>query len=1000
MKSPLPIVLAAVLWASPYALSAQDGPDAFAQSDQAQQRSRPPLPTAPATDIPSAPPGAFRTAPWHSETSDVTPDGGTVYGRLANGMRYAIRHNDTPKDQVAVRLRIDFGSAAEADDERGLAHFIEHMAFNGTTNVAEGEMVKRLERLGLAFGAHTNASTGYTATTYTLTLPQPSEPLLDEALFLMRETARELLFEPAAVDAERGVVLEEMRVRENYARQSGRARDAFLMPDTYVATRYPIGTAEVIAEAPAARMKALYDRYYVPDRAAMVIVGPVDIADIEAKLVAHFADWRGTGAGLPALDRCAVDPSRPADAAIFSHPEITENIGITQYWPFARRADSIETRRERTLENIVVRLIGRRIQRASRAADAPFLSASVGWQDNICDMARATRVNLVAKDGQWRSALVAVEQLVRQAALHGFTQAERDEQTRNIMAALENSVRGRDTVSTGVYAARLLGAADDDSGVVTTPETDLALWRDIDDWLTLDRINAHVARWYGTLDRPLVFVTGKDVPNERVAELTAAVAESRAVELAPPVARDTAEFAYRDIGPAGAVVSDTIIGDLGIRTLVFDNGVRLNLKSTSFEDNRVRWSVIIDGGSATFAPDEALFGALLSSAFLRGGLVAHDYDSLQSLMAGTTVSPSFYDRSATLASSGSVAPGDLALQLQLVAAYLTAPGYRAEAIAAFRRPLAERYSRLHATPTGALGVELTKILFGDDPRFDFPDREAMEALDFPRLRQLLSPSLAGGAIEIGLVGDFDEEEAIAAVASTLGALPSRAERFTGRDRVEPRGWGVPPGRFTIAHRGEPDQLAWTRIWPTTDDSDLKLTLAMNLLADIFSIRLTEDLREEIGASYSGRAFSSMSNLYHDWGQFAVQTSGDVDRADEIEAVVGRIASELAGSAVEADLFQRAREPILKAYETRLTRNATWTGLVDEAQSRPRTLDRFRQSEALYRALTPADIQAAAARFLRPDTAYTARSVPADHPLAASAVNTADISSAPAALEKP
>ena len=181
-----------------------------------------------------APAGAERTVAWNAETSDLEPDGSVIYGKLANGLRYAIRPNQRPQSQVVVRMALDFGSAVEADDEQGLAHFIEHMAFNGTTNVPEGEMVKMLERLGLSFGADTNASTGYTQTQYKLDLPKAEPALIERALFLMRETASEVQFNPQAVDRERGIVIAEMRERENFGFQSARAANNLFFPGTFL----------------------------------------------------------------------------------------------------------------------------------------------------------------------------------------------------------------------------------------------------------------------------------------------------------------------------------------------------------------------------------------------------------------------------------------------------------------------------------------------------------------------------------------------------------------------------------------------------------------------------------------------------------------------------------------------------------------------------------------------------------------------------------------------
>ncbi|MFN3748054.1 MAG: M16 family metallopeptidase, partial [Sphingorhabdus sp.] len=272
----------------------------------------------PAAASPAPPAGATRTAPWNSETTELEADSRIIYGRLPNGLRYAIRRNERPENQVLVRLAFEFGSAAEAEDEQGLAHFIEHMAFNGSANVPEGEMVRMLERLGLSFGADTNASTGFVRTQYKLDLPKADPALIERALFLMRETASEVSFNPSAVERERGVVIAEMRDRENFSFQRNRAASELLYPDSFFSTRYPIGKLDVLQNASAEKMRSLYRKWYVPDRARLVIVGPVDPAAVEREIVRKFSDWQGSGAALGEIDRCGFDIERPAKAAFFS----------------------------------------------------------------------------------------------------------------------------------------------------------------------------------------------------------------------------------------------------------------------------------------------------------------------------------------------------------------------------------------------------------------------------------------------------------------------------------------------------------------------------------------------------------------------------------------------------------------------------------------------------------------------------------------------------------
>ena len=243
-----------------------------------------------------APASAQAANPWAHQGSDIAPDPAVKFGVLPNGMRYALMHNALPSGAVSIRLSVAFGSLYEADDEQGLAHFIEHMAFNGSRNVPEGEMVKILERLGLAFGADTNASTGQDFTTYSLELPNASDALVDESLLLLRETASELTFDAGAIDRERGVVLSEWRRGDNFQRRRNVQEMQFLLPGARAVERMPIGKAEVLETARREQLVSLYDRYYRPERATLVIVGDFDVAVMEAKVRAKFGDWAGRGA--------------------------------------------------------------------------------------------------------------------------------------------------------------------------------------------------------------------------------------------------------------------------------------------------------------------------------------------------------------------------------------------------------------------------------------------------------------------------------------------------------------------------------------------------------------------------------------------------------------------------------------------------------------------------------------------------------------------------------
>ena len=922
----------------------------------------------------AAPPsGVERTAPWNSDKSDLPADTSIIYGRLSNGLRYAIRPNNRPQNQVLVRMAFDFGSAAEAEDEQGLAHFIEHMAFNGTTNVPEGEMVKMLERLGLAFGADTNASTGYTMTDYRLDLPKSDPALIERALFLMRETASEIVFDPAAVDRERGVVVAEMRQRENYQYQRTRAQQELFYPGSFYSTRYPIGKKEVLETAPAERLKALYRKYYTPDRARIVVVGPVDPVAIEREIARKFGDWKGSSAALGEIDRCSFDNSRGGVAGLFVHPEINETVTVEQILPDKPRPDTFDTNLLSFKMNVAELIIQDRLARKSRKEDIPYLGGGTIFSAGFCDQHARVGMSVVGKDGAWSQLLPVVEQMVRQATEYGFTDQEVAEQLKQMDASVENNLKSEPTRNSGLYANVL--SRMDDREVLSSGQQALLMWKQMRPFLTAEAVSTEFSKWFGQLNDPMIFLSSRKGEGLNEAALATAFAESRTDAVVPPLPRETQIWAYTDFGPAAEVVEDKRIADLGIRTIRFSNGVMLNLKKTDFEADRIRWSVRIDGGSLQFPKDKQHLISFMAGAYSSGGLGKHDQDDLRALLAGTTVQGGVYVADELFGGNGNVVPKDLELQMQLVTAFLTDPGKREEAVRLFRRGIPESYARLGATPQSALSIAIGKIMNGNDPRFMVADQAAVSAADFAELDGTLGDSLKANRLEIGLTGALDEDAAIAIVAKTFGALPQRKAEAQDYSEARKTTWSGATGNHDVTHRGEANQLSWRRVWTTTDDSDDRLQDAMDIFAKIVQIRLLDELREKLGATYGASARSDMSSTYPGRGTFSVSTEGDPKDLAAIEAAVDAVITELLTSSVSADLFERARKPTLEAYADWKKQNGTWARLTGEAQSDPRKLELFRNSEEQFRSITPDEVWNASKQLLEGKANYTFRVLP-------------------------
>ncbi len=896
---------------------------------------------------------------WPFENSDLPVDPSFTFGRLDNGMRYILRQNATPEGTALVRMRIDSGSLDETDEERGLSHYLEHMAFNGSTNIPEGEMIKLLEREGLAFGADTNASTGFSAITYVLNLPRNDEELLDTALMLMRETASELTIAEDAVERERGVILAERRDRRGFQQRAQEDSFDFIAPGARFAERLPIGALEVLENTTAAQLRALYERTYTPENTVLVIVGDYPVEVMEAAIRARFADWQGGAAPQDPVTG-PVDITREGETDIYLDPALSESVSISAMGEWLDRPDTIANRQTALLRTIGYGIISRRMTRLARGEDAPFRGAGFGT-GNVFEDARSTGLSIASVDGEWRRGVLAAVRELNQALTFGFTDAEVNEQIQNIRTGNENAVGGYDTRSNAQFVGAALSLVSDDR-IPTHPETALARFETLVPSITpesvLEALLAHVV----PLENPLIRFTGRTAPEGGEEALRAAFAEGMALAIAPPEETGAVEFAYTDFGEPGQIASDTRDDRLDMRFITFANGVRLTLKHTDTREDRVLYRMRVDGGRLMNTREDPLRTYLVAS-LTAGGLGQHSVDDLQSVLAGRSVGLSVSNSADGINFNGGTTPRDLELQMQLLAAGLTDPGYRAEGIAQFRRGIDNFYETLRATPGRAYSNAAGAILSDNDPRFSLSSKEDFYALDYDKLEAAIGDRLENGAIELAIVGDIDEEATITAVASTIGALPRREADFRPRSEARSRTFTQMRGEQILRHEGEADQALVRLVWPTDDDDDFAEEMQVSLLARVVRLELTDRLREELGQAYSPSASSSMSRIYPDYGTFTISTSVDVAEVEAARAAIVQMIEDLRTTPVSEDTLQRARQPLLEAFENALKSPAGWMSLADRAQSEADRLQRWFDGPDAIRSVTPEEVQAAAQKFL-------------------------------------
>ncbi len=901
---------------------------------------------------------------WYFEKSDLEVDPGYTFGVLENGMRYVLRENATPAGTALVRMRIGSGSLAETDTERGLSHYLEHMAFNGSKGIPEGEMVALLEREGLAFGADTNASTGYNAITYMLNLPRNEEDLLDTALMLMRETASELTIAEDAVERERGVVLSERRDRRNFAQKAREDSLAFTAPGARFLDRLPIGTLEALEGATSAQLRSLYERTYTPSNTVLVIVGDFPVEVMEAAIQKRFADWAAAAAPEEPVAG-PIDVTRRGETDIYLDPALSESVSISALGSWRDRPDSVASRRKNLIRSIGLNIIARRLSRLARSQDAPFKGARFGFGE-IFEEARTTSITISSENGEWREGLLAAVREVNQALTYGFTQAEVDEQVANGRTSLENQVAGAPTRSHNAFVSGALRLVADDV-VPTTPQDTLERFNAAVEGLTPEMVFEAVKADALPLDNPLIRFQGRTAPEGGEAGLRDAFAQAMALPIAAPEQTERAQFAYTDFGEPGEVISDTREDRLGFRYITFANGVRLTIKQTDIREDRVRFRVGVDGGRLLNTREDPLATYLVGSLGA-GGLGQHSRDELQTILAGRSVGFNIGTSSEAFSFNGATTPRDLTLQMQLVTAGLTDAGYRPEGLDQFKRNIDDYFDTLGSTPASAYGKVSGAILSDNDPRFTLQSRESFKARTYEQLREVVSDRFANGAIEVALVGDIDEDAAIAAVAATLGALPAREPDFLERKDARQRSFTQTRGEQIIRHGGEPDQ-AWVRmIWPTRDDSDLTQTIELQLLARVMRIALTDRLREDLGKAYSTQAASSPSRVYPGYGTFTLFAPVGASEVETVRSVFRDLVNDLRSGEFDEDLIERARQPMLEAYDNALKGLGGWMRLAGRAQSRPDRLERWFDGPDTLKAVSATDLQTAAQTYLAPEDA--------------------------------
>lgn len=930
---------------------------------------------------------AFAAADWPHLVSDLEVDKNVTYGVLENGLRYAILENDTPTGTAAMRLVFDTGSLAEQDHQRGLMHFIEHMAFNGTTNVPEGEMVQLLERYGLAFGPDTNAFTGREVVGYQLDLPSVDEAIINTGLFLMRETASEMTLDIEAIDRERGVILGEERLRNTPVRRFFNAYYDFLYPETIIVERDAIGTVEVIENANRDAFVELYERVYRPDRAMLVITGDIDPSLIEAKIrdgfeisipgldvsaVDSFETWQGSPDPMADPEIGSVGEFAQSDYGYFYDPEIFTLINIDVVSPGLPSLDTKENRFESLLSSLGNGIVQRRLQSLINSGEAPIVQANISYSNDF-DLANRANAFAVSSPESWQEGLAVVEQELRRAREYGFTQAELNEQMANLRTALQNAADQAGTRQTPGLADSLWNAWLTDN-VFTHPQYRLDWFKGIESEITLEAVETAFNQIW-TVAPPQVFVSVNQDIDEPVETVQSAWENSQAQPVEAPEEAGAMEFAYTEFGEPGEIVTANSVEEFQFDQYVFDNGVALNVKTTDFEDNVIRIRVDFGAGDLTPQPTAAA-GLIASATFGAGGLEAHDSDELQRLLAGRSVSYGVGVADDTFFFSSGTTPTDFELQMQVLTAFMTAPGWRDDGLRQFSAIAEELRRGQRSSATQMTQNYVSRLLRSGDPRWGFPTAEEVDAFSMEDAEALLGEALSSAPIEITIVGDIDSDTVIDVISRTFGALPDRADDWPSYEDNRQISFPDPVSDPVIVPFNGQDYQAMANIyWPTTDGEDQRRERTLTLMTRILDLKATDRFREQEAATYSAFVSNTESEVFEDYGYVWLGLDVTVDDLERMYEIADELAGVMASGDITEDELLRARQPLMESIEEARETNGFWLSNLARVQANLEKLDELRSLESDYRGITIEEISTLAEDYLQADRAWRVSIMP-------------------------
>ncbi|MCL1979742.1 MAG: insulinase family protein [Proteobacteria bacterium] len=918
--------------------------------------------------VPAQTPPTCLAANWPQDNSDLQPDPSLVFGRLANGLGYVLMANSEPKNRVGLYLMVRAGSLNETEDQRGLAHFLEHMLFNGTTHYPPGTLIEYFQSIGMGFGGDTNARTGFDQTVYNLMLPSADEAVMADGFKVLADYARGALLLEGEVNRERGVILSEKRSRDSAAARVSKKQMEFDFAGTLVARRDPIGVEEVLNAADSRQLRAFYDSWYRPDNMTVVVVGDMRPPETIKLLETAFA-------GLTAADTTIHCPelgqvkSSGTDILVFPEPELgTTSVALAAVNNRKPQTDSQAWEREQLQQYLASILLDNRLKQLEQRPNSPLAQpkAHAGLflkQYNYVSLTARTEART------WQEALSLLQTTLAQALRDGFTADELTRGKREIRAMLDAAVQTASSRDSRQLADEIIRKLGDDE-VILSPEQEMALHGPVLDQLSLAAVNDTLRQlWNGP--RRQIHLAGIVDPGLTAAQLQEQVGElyqaNQAKEIPAWVEAQHAPFPYLAL-PADAgnqPLEQVNHQEIGVKAVSLGGGVLLNIKPTDFQANQLLLSVQFGSGRQA----EPVAGmALAAEALMReSGLGRLSREQLSEALAGTNVRLDFTVGPESFSFNGSSLRNEFETLLQLLRHRLHDSAFRPEDFRRSRENLRRMYDQLAGTAEGIAQIQGERFLANGSPEYGLPAWSEVEKVDLAGISQWLTPALAQEPLEINVVGDVDPAEVIQLVRKYFGAEQRQAQATKPAQPII-----FPAGeQLHLQATSTIDRALLMVAWQTDDFWDIDRTRRLNLLASVFDDRLRVKIREELGATYSPWVDSRPSRASTGFGLMKSSLIVAPDQAESLARAIRAVAAGLVSKGIGEDELNRALSPTITSIKDLKRNNRYWLESVLNLSSRhPQQLQWPLTISEGFAAIKADQLTELARRYLAPERAAT------------------------------